>query len=145
MKPYNMNKTIYNIRNKKASSINLWRETPSLFRVIQFDRLTSLMTGSDYTLIDKLIVPAFDELLTNEVEINPAKIYRKSTGESWDSYFELTIKEHIVVDKNEIRFNNECNIWQYKHHLFVSKSLGQRVEQISKGDLMFVEGFSRFG
>ena len=142
---YNINENLYHIQNNETSSISLWRENSSLFRVIEFDRFLSLLTGSDYTLIERRFLPIFDELLANEIEIKPVKIYRKLTGETWDSYAELIIKEHIIVDKNEIRFNQECNVWQYKHHLFLSESMGTRINKMSKGSLILINGFARFG
>lgn len=84
---------IYNVSNKENSRVNLWRSDSETFTIIQFDKFTPILIGSDYTIVNESLVSVFDELLSNEIEIKPIKIVRKSTEEQWDNFCELIIKE----------------------------------------------------
>lgn len=136
---------IYYTSSKQSSEVNLWRVDSETFRIIEFDRLTTLMTGPDYTIVNEQLIPAFDELLKDEIEIKPIKITRGATGEEWNEFHELFIKEHIDPEKIKIANENERSVWHYKHHLFVSESLKNKLIANSDGQLEFSEGFSQFG
>jgi len=138
-------KMIYCTSNKANSKINLWRVDNNTFRVLEYDKLTAVMTGSDYTIVNSKLVSVFDELLSDEIEIRPIKIIRKSTSEEWNGFHELIIKEHIDPEKIKITNENERSVWQYNHHLFVSKDLKNKLEIEFKNELEFSEGFSHFG
>lgn len=102
------------------------------------------MTGSDYTIVSKELVVAFEELLADEVEIRPIKIIRKSTNEEWNGFYELIIKEHIDPEKIKITNENERSVWQYHYQLFVSETLKNKIESEIRGAFEFSEGFSLF-
>ncbi|WP_044213121.1 hypothetical protein [Flammeovirga sp. OC4] len=136
---------IYHTSNKITSSINLWRVDNNTFRILSYDKLTNLMTGSDYTIVNEKLVAAFEDLLADEIEIRPIKIVRKATGEAWDGFHVLIIKEHINPDKIKITDENERSVWQYNHHLFVSESMKNKLEFEFNAKLEFSEGFSHSG
>ncbi|MEQ9165094.1 MAG: hypothetical protein RLO12_02460 [Fulvivirga sp.] len=136
---------IYCASNKDLSRINLWRVDNNTFRILEYDKLTAVMTGSDYTIVNDKLVSAFNDLLSDEIEIRPIKIVRNGTGEVWNGFHELIIKEHIDTEKIKITDENERSVWQYKHHLFVSESLKNKLELEFDGELEFSEGFSHFG
>ena len=123
---------IYNTSSKEVSGIKLWRIDAKTFRILQFGKFTPLMTGSDYTIVAKALLSAFDELLFEEVEVKPIRIIRKATGEQWNDFFELNIKEHIDPDKIKIVDENEQSVWQYNHHLFVSEPIKKKLEALSE-------------
>ncbi|MCE7995443.1 MAG: hypothetical protein HEP71_25925 [Roseivirga sp.] len=135
---------IWHVSSKDASQLNLWKSQPGHFRIIQFGLFVPLLTGSDYTLAHQSLIPAFDCLLRDQLEIKPANILRASTGDQWVDYQELVIKEHINPEKIK---TTECfgdQIWQFRHLLFVSADLKQRLESMFPEQLRFSLGFSWF-
>ncbi|MEO0331631.1 MAG: hypothetical protein AAF223_08085, partial [Bacteroidota bacterium] len=96
------------------------------------------------TIVDKQLVTAFELLLNDQIEINNIQISRNSTGECWDNFAELKVKEHIYPDKLKIVESTGKRVWQYHHHLFVTSELKKKLEQFSNGELEFSEGFDLF-
>lgn len=70
---------IWHVSSKTRTKLNLWKEEKNHFRIIEFGKFTALLTGSDYTLIHKSMISAFDLLLSDQLEIRPVRIYRKAT------------------------------------------------------------------
>ena len=135
---------IWNVVNHETTSLNLLRTGERTFRIIQFDEPRFILTGSDYTIVDAQLVSAFELLLTDQVEINPIQILRRSTGEVWNNFIELNVKKHIDPDKIQLAKPTGEQIWQYHHELFVSSELKKKLEQLTNGELMFSEGFSYY-
>jgi hypothetical protein len=86
-----MNK-VYEVSNLEKSEINLWKTNEDQFRIIEYGLLTPILIGLDYTLIDKTYITVFEKLLSDEIEIKPVLITRKSTSEEWNNYYEIDIK-----------------------------------------------------
>ncbi len=137
--------TIYSVITKKSCHLKLWRVNDTTFRVIELDNFSLIIEGSDYTLIDESLFPAFETLLSNELEYRKVKILRKATQQEWNNYYELIIKEYIDSDKIKITNSNSGNIWQYNHHIFVSDFLKNELEKIAGDKLSFSVGFSFWG
>ena len=136
---------IYHTSNKEISGINLWRVDNSTFRILKYDNLTTVMTGSDYTIIHYKIVSVFVELTSKEIDIKPIKIIRLATNEDWNEFHEITIKNHVDPETIKTLNKDQNSIWQYKNHLFVSESLKNRLESKISDDLEFSVGFGNFG
>jgi len=136
---------IYNVSNRYTSGISLWRVDKTKFQITNFDKLTILITGSDYTLIRKEYSKVFETLLKEEIEISEVIIFRKATSETWDNYCELKIKNHINPNNINLADYLHESVWQYEHNLFVSSETKEELEKLAKGKLEFSENFSHFG
>lgn len=135
---------IYCVSSKKSSRINLWRVNKATFRVVEFDTFTTLMRGSDYTILHEKLTSAFDALPKDEIELIPVKIYRKATNEEWDGFYELVIKEQITPETIHMANEKDRSVWQYDHYPFVSERIKHKLEAESDGKLKFSVGFREF-
>lgn len=136
---------IYFVQNRVSSSVNFWRTDDGRFQMIQAGKMTLLMTGSDYTIVHYSFAKVFEDLLSDEIEIQPIQIIRPSTGEVWNEYSELQIKEYIDPEKISMLSGHEHDVWQYRHSLFVSKRIKEKIELLFTNKFDFFEGFSAHG
>ena len=136
---------IYNVKNRYASGVSLWRVDETKFQITNYDKLPILITGNDYTLIRKEYSTVFETLLKEEIEILNVIIFRKATSETWDNYCELKIKNHINPDNINLADYLHDSVWQFEHNLFVNSEIKEELEKLVKGKLVFSENFSHFG
>lgn len=88
--------TIWHVQSKQNSGHNLWRDQSGIYWIVQFSSFTKILVGSDYTIVHKSLLPAFDLLLSDQLEIKPVVIRRRATNEEWSDYRELIIKRRIT-------------------------------------------------
>lgn len=136
---------IYSVQNREISRVNFWRTGDGNFRMIQVGEMKPLMTGSDYTIVRNDFAEVFNDLLSDEIEIKPITIIRNSTGDFWNEYSELQIKECIDPEKISMLSGHEHDVWQYGHSLFVSKRIKEKIELLFTNKFDFFEGFSAHG
>lgn len=137
--------TIYYISNKTISSLHLWRSDPTKFRITKFDHFQPLLSGTDYILIHKDYITVLNRIDKNQLDIQPVVICRASTGEEWNQYYELKIKNEVTSENiNSLNVDGD-NIWQFDNNLFVSEKIKDELIKMSNGKLIGTPNFSLFG
>ena len=134
---------IWNVGNRDVTA-NLIRTGEHEFQVVEFRTFGLILTGYDYTLVNSELLHAF-ERLTDQLQIHPARIVRRSTDELWDNFFELELKHEISPETINSVVSTGESVWHYEHHLFVSDEFKSHLEELAIKQLTFSQGFSLFG
>jgi len=131
----------YQIKNKKGSSLNLWKVEDGKFQIIKNGRFLNLLFGKDYILFQKELLPIFELVSDKVIEIIPVEIFRKSTQKIRYDYFEMKVMKQFTIDELNLFRKNEKLIWyfstQYNMHLIVSEKIKLELEKWSKDDFVF--------
>ena len=129
----------YVLQNQTISNTLLWRTDPASYKVIQFDEMTPILYGSDYTLIENRFLKAFDQMLMDQIIITPVTIYRKATEEVWNNYSELIIKNQLVFNTLEQIDPNSHEIFNYYGLILVTPPVRRIIDEIPNNSLSFDE------
>ncbi len=132
--------------NCTGSTANLVRLETGEFQVLDPGEMGSLLTGHDYILATAPLADALRTACGDDVEIKPANIVRKSTGESWSTYAEVTPTAELKgPDDLPLARHSGRRTWHYQRgHLFVNAEVKASLAKLALDDLTFSSGFSEF-
>lgn len=135
---------IWHVSSKQISSHNLWRDEKGVFWIVMFGNFNPILTGRDYTIVHRSLLPAFDLLLSDKLEIEPIVIKRRATEQEWTDYYELIIKQHISPTNLQSIDSFGEQVWQFNHYPMVSGNLKLKLEKLKPKELSFSPGFQDF-
>jgi len=130
---------VYFVSNEEYTTLNLWRLEKDKFRIIEFGKFNILLSGIDYVLIHKDYVEVFKEVLESKLEIIPVKIERLSTGEIFDDFYEMKIKQRFSYKRVNVSERKGDKVWGGYGSLLVSTNIKIKLEKKSKGELEITE------
>ncbi len=88
-----------------------------------------IITLDDTILIDKRIGDILKKYVSDQIELTDTKIYRKSTNECWNNYYELEIKNKFNFNDYHRIKSNEVEIYKLINvHIYVSFKLKEKIE-----------------
>lgn len=135
---------IWNLHTTSWTKFLLWRTSETKFRVVQHGEPLTLLTNSDYILIDKKYQSILHKL-NGQVTFVPVTIVDQVRQLTFDNYLELKILNQIRIDQIKPVESNGLKIWQYSdQYVFVSSDLKQEFQKVSKDEFEFTIGFSHF-
>ena len=113
------------------------------FQVTKNDKFCSFIWAApSYFLFRYRLARLLIEKLIPKVMVKSAYIFRISTGEWWNNYFDIRIGDQISnIDSSKI-ISEGLNVWHYKNrHLFVSPNLKALIQDNGFHDLSFSRDF----
>jgi hypothetical protein len=133
--------------HSRTSTAKLARLDSGEFQVWEPGILGSLLCGFDYILAAAPIAEALVAACGADIEVRPARIIRRATGESWSSYVEIIpIAELEGADDLPRARLSTTRAWHYRRgHLFVNGEAMKLLAGLALPDLSFSPGFGQFG
>jgi hypothetical protein len=130
-----------------SSTAQLVRLSSGDFHVWVAGKLGSLVCGPDHILALDVLAEALRAACGDDLEIVPATITAKATGESWSSYREIRPIAELrgPHDLPAARLSART-AWRFQGgHLFVSPAVKEKLMGFAPFDLEFSVGFSQYG
>lgn len=129
-----------------TSTVKLVRFTVGEFHVWDPGELGSLICGPDFILAIDVLADALRLACGEDIQVGPATIRRRKTGESWTSFREILPACELRGPSDLPRARQSTQrAWHYGGgHLFVGAELQEVLKALSLPDLHFSPGFSQF-
>ena len=130
-----------------SSTAQLVRLSSGDFHVWVAGKLGSLVCGPDHILALDVLADALLAACGGDLEVVPATISSKATGESWSSYREIRLIAELrgTNDLPAARLSART-AWRFQGgHLFISPQVKEKLVSLGFFDLEFSVGFSHFG
>lgn len=135
---------IWNLHTSSWTNLLLWRTSETKFRVVQQGEPLTLLTNSDYILIDKKYQIILNNL-TGQVIFNPVTIIDEVRQLTFANYVELKILNQIEIEQINTLDSRGLKIWRYgDENVFVSSDLKQEFQKVTNDEFEFTIGFSNF-
>lgn len=137
---------IWHVDNRDPRSIRLWRRTDGSFQVVEDGNYTPILNNGNYLLIHQKYGKAF-EGFEDQVNFKSAHIIDTQLETECYDYLEMLIPNLIDTDSIDSMDSSGFKVWRhhYSGALFISDSLKLLISDLSEGDIIFSEGFERFG
>lgn len=128
-----------------GSTAQLVRLSSGEFHVWAAGELGILVCGPDHILANAALADALQAACGDDLEVVPAKISSRASGESWSSYRELRPRTELGGPEGLPAARlSDCTVWLHSGgDLFVSPHVRAKLEPLFP-ELEFSEGFSRF-
>lgn len=126
-------------------SANLYQLKDGRFQIIAQGKITPLMVGNDYALVEKTFADYLEQLDLPRVDIADAIIYDPIDKKEIRTHRQLKIGQHFSSNMiRDIDLDNERLLLMNNNYLFVSPKLKKHLENSEFQFLCFSEGFIEF-
>jgi hypothetical protein len=135
---------IWNLHTANWTTFLLRRTSETKFRVVQHGLPLTLLTNSDYILIDKKYQTILENL-AGQVTFSTVTIIDEVRQLTFDNYLELKILNQIGIAQIKTADSGGLRIWRFSdEYVFVSSDLKQEFQKVAKDEFEFTLGFSNF-
>ena len=125
--------------------MQLFRLKDGSFQVIRPGPFPSLIDGPDHLLVDRSLTAFLSELRLPDAKLRRVTILRRSTGQEWCDYSELTCINELTPENIDLCDVSGIRLWHFgRTALFVSPDLMTQLVAAHFDDLRFSPGFSEF-
>lgn len=128
----------------RQTTAKLVRLSSGEFHVWVPGALGVLVYGPDHILAIEPLADALHAACGDDLEVVPATISSRATGETWSSYRELRPRAKLSgPDGLPAARLSGCTVWHYSQRLFISPRVKNKLEPLFP-ELEFNEGFRGF-
>lgn len=135
---------IWHLNSAYRTSLSLWRVSEAKFKVVQQGQPLTLLTNSDYILIDKKYKTIFDKL-KEQVTTRPVMVIDEVRKLIFDNFIELNILNEIQFQEPDKLDSKGLKIWRFSEgYVFVSTDLKYEFQNMNDQEFEFTVGLSNF-
>ena len=130
-------------KREYTKPVSLIKLKDGRYQLIELGKFKPILDVHECFLIDNRIADLLEKYVSDQIKLSKVLVFRKATGQEWENYSELIIKNEIMYEEYYKYESTKLEIYRLdKGGIYVSSELKEKIQTAldSEMDLEFKRG-----